>query len=232
MDFSLSPRLLACCGFIRQGDRVADIGCDHGYLSIYLLKKGIASSIVASDINEAPLQSAIRNAAKYGVQDHIRFYLSDGVRNIPRDFDVMVCAGMGADTMVSILEAAPWLKSGSYRLILQCQSKVPMLRRYLSDHGWYIAREAVLRDGRFLYTVMEAVYQPDSPRLTAGQCYICPALLQSSAPELAEFYNRAVFSLNRAVTGRGEHADPVMVAALQELKGLSLQKEDPHDDRE
>ena len=111
MKLPLSDRLLACAGFVRPGDRVADVGCDHGYLSIHLLQSGIARSCIASDVAEGPLQSAMRNARKFGVQENISFYLSDGVRNIPRDFDCMVCAGMGADTIISILEAATWLRA-------------------------------------------------------------------------------------------------------------------------
>ena len=180
MKIPLSSRLLACCSFIAPGDRVADIGCDHGYLGIYLLHKGIAPTVIASDINEGPLQSAVRNSEKFGVRDRIFFYLSDGAQNIPREFDTMVCAGMGGDTMVSILTAAPWLQNSQYRLILQCQSKTPLLRKYLSDTGWHIAQEKVLKDGKFLYTVMEALWQPDFPRLTPAQCYIPPALIDSA----------------------------------------------------
>ena len=127
MKLPLSSRLLACCGFVRPGDVVADIGCDHGYLGIHLLKQGIAKAVIAADVNEQPLQSAVRNAMRYGVKNKMSFYLSDGVRNIPRDFSVMVCAGMGADTMIQILEAAPWLRDERYRLILQCQSRRPEL---------------------------------------------------------------------------------------------------------
>ena len=218
MHIPLSKRLAACCNFISPGDRVADIGCDHGYLGIHLLTQGIAVSVIAADVNEGPLQSAMRNAVKFGVRDKMTFYLSDGVRNIPREFDVMVCAGMGADTMISILEAAPWLKSSSYRLILQCQSKTPMLRQYLSEQGWRIMEESVLRDGRFLYTVMEVEFRPESPRLSVGQFYFPPALLKNPAKELPEYYQRLLFSLRRAVTNQKENADPQMAAALNELE--------------
>ena len=217
MKIPLSARLQACCGFVAPGDRVADVGCDHGYLGIYLLTQGIAKSVYASDVNEGPLQSALRNAVKFGVRDRISFYLSDGVQNIPRDFDTLVCAGMGADTMISILQAAPWLQSAQYRLILQCQSKRPMLRQYLSQHGWRITEESVLRDGRFLYTVMEVHWQPDAPRLTPGQCWFPPAMLETPAPETKEYYERVLFSLQRAVTSQKENADPAMVQALEEL---------------
>ena len=217
MKIPLSKRLQACCAFVAPGDRVADVGCDHGYLGIYLLTSGIAASVIASDVNEQPLRSAMTNANRFGVRDRMEFYLSDGVKAIPRDFDTLVCAGMGADTMISILESAPWLQSGSYRMILQCQSKTATLRRYLSDHGWHITEESVLRDGRFLYTVMDVIWQPDYPRLTAGQEHFPPALLQNPGKELPEYYQRILFSLNRAVTNQGKDADPNMAAALAEL---------------
>lgn len=232
MNLPLSKRLQACCSFIHPGDRVADIGCDHGYLSIHLLREGIASNVIAADINQMPLQSAIRNAEKFGVQDSIRFYLSDGAKSIPKDFDTMVCAGMGADTMISILEAAPWLRSDAYRLVLQCQSKTPVLRQYLSEKGWSIERETVLRDGRFLYTVMDVRWNPDAPRLKAGQLYFSPALLNSASPELPEYYQNILFRLRRALDGKGEKADPTLRIALNELEQdpcLKHLKEERHD---
>lgn len=211
---TISNRLLLCAQFVRPGDRVADVGCDHGYLGIHLLQSGIAQSVIASDINEMPLKSAVKNAEKYGYSEQMHFYLSDGVRNIPRDFDALICAGMGGDTMVSILTDAPWLKSENYRLILQCQSKTPLLRRYLSENGWCIIKESLARDGKFLYTVMEVIYAPGTV-LTPGQWYISPALVQDNAPELPEYRQRIVDGLALAA----EHKDdPLLKAALNELK--------------
>lgn len=219
MKLPISDRLLACCRFVMPGDRVADIGCDHGYLGIHLLKSNIASHIIAADINEGPLNAAVFNAEKYGVRDRMQFFLSDGVRNIPRDFDAMVCAGMGGDTMISILEAAPWLKEGNYRLILQCQSKRPELRKYLGEHGWFIREESVLKDGRFLYTVMEVIYMPGM-ELTAGGCHFPPALLKNPTPDVSAFYRWVVGGLKMIVDNQGEKAHPFKVQALEELTNL------------
>ena len=223
MKIPLSKRLSVCAGFVAPGERVADIGCDHGYLSIYLLTQGIARSAIASDIREMPLQSAVRNAEKYGVRDKMEFFLSDGMANIPRDFDCAVCAGMGADTMVSILEASPWLRSSRYRLILQCQSKTPMLRSYLSREGWRITEESVLKDGRFLYTVMEVLWQPEHPRLTLGETYFPPAIMENPSPETLEYYRRAVEKLAYSLENRGEQADPQISAALAELREMNIE---------
>ena len=222
MKLPISSRLLACANFVGRGNRVADIGCDHGYLSIHLLTNGIASSCIASDINEGPLQSAMRNARKFGVQSKIQFFLSDGVRNIPRDFDDLVCAGMGADTMVHILESAPWLRDAKYRLILQCQSKTPMLRRYLSEKGWRIYEEAVLRDGKFLYTVMEAGWRPEYPKLTVGEWYFPPALLENPSAEVPAYYKWVTDGL-RIATAHQDDAEKKQ--ALAELEALAEQRE-------
>ena len=224
MKLPISQRLLACCNFVNPGDRIADVGCDHGYLSIHLLTGGIASSAIASDINELPLQSAIRNAEKFGVRDKIRFFLSDGVRNIPPDFDTLICAGMGADTMISILEAAPWLKSGGYRLILQCQSKRPELRKYLYANGWRIPRETLVKEGKFYYPITEAVYEPGHS-LTPGGYHITPALLESGSPLLPEFARRVIHGLETSVAGlarTGGEKYEEYTQILAELQALPL----------
>ncbi len=222
MKLPLSERLLACASFVPQGSRVADIGCDHGYLGIHLLTSGIATSMIESDINEAPLQSALRNAHKYGVADKMTFYQSDGVRNIPRDFDVLVCAGMGADTMIHILESAPWLKDCRYRLILQCQSKRPELRKYLYTNGFSIARETLAQDGKFIYPITEVVYRP-AESLSPAQYHITPMLLADNSPLLPVFLERVCYGLQVSVDGlsrTGGEKYEEYKAILEELKKI------------
>ena len=181
------------------------------------MTNGIASAIIASDVREGPLQSAMHNARKFGVADKMKFYLSDGVRNIPRDFDCMVCAGMGGDTMIHILESAPWLRNQQYRLILQCQSKTPMLRQYLTEQGWLINKETALRDGRFLYTIMEVIWQPDSPKLTLSQWYFPPALLRNPTKDLPAYYSWVVEGLRIATTHQDNPEKKQVLAELTDL---------------
>lgn len=225
MKLPLSNRLLACCDYINPGNRVADIGCDHGYLGIHLLLSGIARSVIASDVNEGPLQSAVINAEKFGVQDKISFYLSDGARNIPRDFDVMVCAGMGADTMISILDSSPWLQDGKYRLILQCQSKRPELRQWLYDAGYHINRETLAKDGRFVYSIMEVVWGPGKEPSPA-ETYISLQLLADRHPLLPEYYERVTHGVRLTLEGMRRAGDdrlPVYETILSDLEALEAQ---------
>ena len=177
--------------------------------------------MIASDIVPGPLSAAKANAEKFGMEERMEFYLSDGVASIPRDFNALVCAGMGADTIVSILTAAPWLQSSRYRLVLQCQSKTPMLRRYLSENGWRIAKETVLKDGRFLYTVMEVRWLPEYARLTPSQWYFPPALLENPSEYTAAYYRWVLEGLKIAATHRN---DPLLTESMQGLEALSENK--------
>ena len=228
MKVPLSARLLACCDYVKQGDRVADIGCDHGYLGIHLLKSGIAQSIIAADINEQPLHSATVNAFKFGVRDKMRFFLSNGAVSIPRDFDTMVCAGMGADTMISILTAAPWLKNEQYRLILQCQSKTPMLRRWLQEQGWSISRETLAKDGKFVYSVMEVLFAPGETPET-WEYYISKALLQDGSPLLPEYYDRIRQGLRLSVEGLRRSGSDELSSHEETLAQLEALEETIHE---
>ena len=223
MRIPISDRLLACAEFVNPGDRVADVGCDHGYLGIYLLERNIARSVIASDLREGPLQSARDNAEVYGTAEKMEFILSDGLKSVPRDFDTLVCAGMGAETMISILEAAPWLRKKTYRLILQCQIKNYLLRKYLSDQGFAIREERVLRDGRFLYTVLEAVYAPQEERLTPGGCYIPPVMLEAPEPDFPRYFFWTWKGLRKIVRSRGEQAPQWMQEADRELEEIAHQ---------
>ena len=219
MDFTLSPRLLMCSEFIRPGETIADVGCDHGYLGIYLLKKNIAKFVIASDINAGPLSSAKANAEKYRVAGRMSFHLCPGVESVPHDFDVLVCAGMGGNTMISILQVAPWLESGAYRLVLQCQTKTHTLRRYLWENGWEICREEPVRDGRFVYTVME-VCRGIVETVTPGQLYFSPALASSQKAEAREYLMQMIKKLSFSVNGKGADVTPLEAAALRELEEL------------
>lgn len=209
MKIPLSPRLRACCEFISPGERVADVGTDHGYLGIWLLQAGLASHVIASDIGEGPLSAAKVNAQRFGTTEQMRFCLSDGVQDIPRDFDTLVIAGMGAQTMVHILQAAPWLPGR--KLVLQPQNKPHLLRAWLSQNGWHIRAERLVRDGRFLYAVMECVFEA-VPQLTPGQCWLSPAVLACGQEELSEYTERTLRILRDTAMG-----DPSVRLALKEL---------------
>lgn len=208
MKLPISKRLLTCAGFVRPGARVADVGTDHGYLGIYLLRQGIAAHVYASDIREQPLEKARANAARFGTAEHMTFSLNDGLAALrPGEADTVVCAGMGADCIVGILEAAPWVRNGDVRLILQPQSSGQTLRRWLPEQGFTILRETLLEENRFLYTVLEARWNGENTIPTPGRQFVTPQLLASGSPLLGRYLGRLIRSMEQTVLGLRQGAD-------------------------
>lgn len=201
MKIPISERLLCCASLVPVGARVADIGADHGYLGIHLLREGIAQTVYACDLREKPLQRARENAARFGVEAQMHFLRTDGLRGVPQDaVDTVVCAGMGGDLIVSILERAPWLRKADYRLILQPQTGGQHLRRYLSERNFALVQEKLVLDNGFLYTVLEARYGCGAA-FTPGQEYVSPQLLAENSQLLPAYMERIATALRETVRG-------------------------------
>ncbi len=154
----LSDRLYTIQALIPKGVRVADIGTDHGHLPISLIKSGIASHVIASDIKEKPLNNARQNIEKTATEN-IELRLGDGLSTLrPDEVDFIVIAGMGGEVIASLIEAAEWIKSDHYTLLLQPMTSADALRRYLSQNLFEIKSETAVLDGGKLYTVIKAVF--------------------------------------------------------------------------
>ena len=151
----LSNRLKALADLINIGAAVADIGSDHGYLPVYLAQNRVATRIIASDISAASLSAARRFAKMYNVTESITFMVTPGLDGITAaDVDTIVIAGMGGETILQILENAPWTNSEAVKLILQPQSKIDLLCRFLYDNGYEIKETKSITDRGKSYTVI------------------------------------------------------------------------------
>ena len=156
---TLDKRLSAVAALVRQGSRLADIGTDHAYLPVHLVQAGVCPSAIASDIGEGPLDAARRTVTENGLTSEIALRLGNGLATVSAgEVEDIAIAGMGGETIVMILEAAPWVKSADIRLILQPMTRAEDLRRWLLSHGFTILEEHLITDGRHLYPVMAAEY--------------------------------------------------------------------------
>ena len=160
-------RLCAIAGMVTKGNRLADVGCDHGYLSIYLVEERIVPSAIAMDVRPGPLSRARENISRYGLEDYIETRLSDGLTKLePGEGDTLVIAGMGGPLMERILNEGAKVREGFQELILQPQSDLPHFRHFLSEIGWEIVREEMIKAVRresgeqFAYTEEEAWFGP------------------------------------------------------------------------
>ena len=158
--FELGARLSACADFVRRGRIPADIGTDHAYLPIWLVQTGRVPAAFASDINEEPIRSAIKNIESHGLSEKIKTFTADGLESIPpHEVDDIIIAGMGGDNISAILSGGEWLKNRRYRLILQPMSRASRLREYLFTNGFDIIGEKAICEAGRLYTVICAEYR-------------------------------------------------------------------------
>lgn len=206
MNVPISKRLLLSASMVDSGAVVADIGCDHGYLGVYLLREGIAAHVIASDLREHPLASARRNAVRFGVADRMTFVRSDGLSAVPPDaFDTLVCAGMGGDLIQIILQNAPFIKDSRYTLILQPQSGAGDLRKWLFDSGFAIEREQSVREGH-VYFAMRVRYTGEKIPYTPGTLFVTPQML---ATDCTDYLLWISHSLARTLAGlkKAKHSE-------------------------
>ena len=196
----LSERLRTVAGMVTVGNAVCDVGCDHGFVPIYLVQQGISPKVIAMDLREGPLRAAREHVAAYGLEGQIVTRLSDGLHNYGKnEADTLICAGMGGGLMMRIL-AEDREKTDSFReLILQPQSEVEKFRRFLRESGYRILDEEMLReDGKF-YQAIRAAGAGNGEcgkeaRMDEKLCKLQdrygPVLLQKKTPVFFEFLER------------------------------------------
>lgn len=154
----LSKRLQAVAHQVESHGVTADIGCDHGFTSIYLLEQGLADHVIAMDINEGPLQRAREHVTESGLTEQIELRLSDGAKMlIPGEADTLLISGMGGALICKILSDSPEVVKNAKELVLSPQSEWAVVRHYLHDHGFAIAGETMVLDQGKYYLILRAV---------------------------------------------------------------------------
>ncbi|MBO7292702.1 MAG: SAM-dependent methyltransferase [Clostridia bacterium] len=164
---SLSPRLTMASALVRPGARFADVGTDHAYLPIHLLKRGQISYAVAADVAEGPLDRARENLDAAGLLDKVKLLLTDGLAGMEglSLTDIAIC-GMGGELIAAILAAAPFVRDPALRLILQPMTKADALRTYLAAEGFSVFSERyAVEDGR-VYLCLGATYDGEVRNLS------------------------------------------------------------------
>ncbi len=193
-EVEISARMKALTELVTPGLTICDIGCDHGFVSIYLVQKGIAPKVLAMDVRSGPLSQAQAHIRQYGLETQIEARISDGLTKLAvGEAEGMICAGMGGPLMIKILEEGSVQAHAMKELILQPQSEIAEFRKYLRTHGYHIIKEdMVFEDGKY-YPMMKAV--PDdvivdvSVQCTKLQIYdqFGQQLLESRHPVLRQY---------------------------------------------
>lgn len=206
----LTERLMAMANQVNEGESVADIGTDHGYLPMYLYKEGISPKVIMADVSKGSLNKAKNNCKEFCPEDKFDFRLGYGLKVIKRnEVDDIIIAGMGGVLITEILGKDMGKTKTFKKLILQPRTAQGRLRFWLIRKGFDIVEEQLVREGRFICEVITAV--PGEPKeemqLEEGpdaiQWEIPPWVANLNTPLAKEFVQQKLDRENRILTSMG-----------------------------
>lgn len=219
----LSKRMQAVADLVTVGNKVVDIGTDHAYIPIFLIEENKSPAVIAMDINEGPLKIAENHIKEKHLQDKIKLRLSNGFEKLkPYEAETAVIAGMGGALVIRILDTYRDVTNSLKELILQPQSELSRVRKYLLSEGFIILEEdMVVEEGKY-YPMMKVFFSKDGQTTGWNEAELeyGKLLLEKKHPVLYQFLNRELrireHILEKLEKQRGENI---------ELRKAEVQKE-------
>ena len=191
-EILLSKRMQMVADMVTRGGVLADIGCDHGFVSIYLIEKGICPKVIAMDVNEGPLLRAREHIEERGLTEYIDIRLSDGMEKLQmQEADSILIAGMGGRLVIKILSDYMDKAKALKEVILQPQSELHLVRRFLSEQGFHIVKEDMTEENGKYYPAIKAVWKEGKTvMLQEKEEWFGPCLLKDKNAVLLEYLQR------------------------------------------
>ena len=201
-EHTLSMRLERVAANVPSGARLADIGSDHAYLPVALLRRGAISSAVAGELASTPFHAAQRTVHDNDLQAHISVRQANGLAAIEPDDGITAISlcGMGGETIRDILDGGKARLSGRERLILQPNGGEAPLRHWLMDNAYTILNEELVHENRFYYEIIVAE-RAGPVAYSAEQLYFGPLQMQARSPVFLAKWQRALRLKQKVLAG-------------------------------
>ncbi len=194
----LSKRLKVVLDYIENDDIVADIGCDHGYLGIACIEKGI-KFVQLIDNKEGPLSSAKANLKNYDSSKY-ELTLSDGLDLINNSVNTVVICGMGGELIVDIINNHLDIVKNMKKVIVQANTKINYLRKYLSEHSLKIVDESIVEDMDKIYEIIVFTYEECSEKLDDFDILFGPCLRKEKNTVFIKKWTERLNDYNRILS--------------------------------
>jgi len=217
LSIKLTPRLQKIADQVTVGDTVADIGTDHGYIPVYLLKNKISPFVIAGDINVKPLESAENNIKKYGLSDRSETRLGSGPSILkPGEVKTVIIAGMGGLLISDLLSASKEVIAKTNTLILQPMQAQPELRKYLISNGFTIEKDILVKEDYHIYEIIVATHGVQE--VTHPIYYEIGFHINSNSKSLsAEFINGKIKATKNIIESISNNASEPLSQKIKEM---------------
>lgn len=180
----MNLRLNTLAKMVDPGSRVADIGTDHAYLPIELVKNGKIDYAIASDVAEGPLENAKNDIAAAGLTEQIETRLGSGLETVTHadQIDTVVIAGMGGKLMTDILDRA-WSKDAQFKtLVLEPNIGEAGVRNWLMMHNYKIISEKLIAEAGHTYELIKASLTEEKHEMTEKEIFFGPFIVREKNP--------------------------------------------------
>lgn len=220
---SLVGTIPSSCTTVKQLERcagrivVSDVGCDHAYLSCYLVLSGACQAVVASDIRRGPLEAARQNVIRFGCEDRIQTVLTDGLVGIEayHPTDIVIC-GMGGETIMAILTDASFIRQKGMRLILQPMTAIAELALFLAANGFRIYYERYALEGKKAYRILAAIYDGIPHELTLTEALVGSLCDSEDAKAYSAYCEKTAGIIRKKGQGQG-NGNPFLSALYEDV---------------
>jgi tRNA (adenine22-N1)-methyltransferase len=211
-------RLERVAAHVPAGARLADIGSDHAYLPVALMRRGLIAAAVAGEVAATPFHAANRTVGDNGLEQRIKVRLADGLAAIEGADEITAISlcGMGGETIRDILDSGKAHLNGRERLILQPNGGEQPLRQWLMDNGYQILHEELLRENRFYYEIIVAE-RAKAVTYSAEQLYFGPLQMQARTPEFLAKWQRMLRQKRKTLASLEQARQAVPEQKVQEI---------------
>ena len=220
-SLNLNPRLKKIAGLVPPNSCTADIGTDHAYIPIFLVKSGITPRAIASDIKKGPIARAEANIRLHGLKEKIETRIGPGLETLTEgdNAEVIIIAGMGGILISHILEASQNIVRNAKLLILQPMTAVTELRQYLSQNQYEISSEYLEAEEEKIYNIIVA--KPiGNTSYTISELFLGKDLHKTSPNLVEQYENSVMIKLNKRIEGLKKSQNPENEKELEETLNL------------
>lgn len=217
-EHTLSMRLERVAAHMPAGASLADIGSDHGYLPVALMRRGAIAAAVAGEVAQTPFHAAVRTVRDNGLEQQITVRQANGLAAIEAADEITAISicGMGGETIRDILESGKARLSGRERLILQPNGGEQPLRQWLMENNYRILCEELLRENGFYYEIIVA--ERAGPVLyTAEELYFGPLQMQARSPVFLGKWQRMLLEKQKVLASFARARQAVPEDKVQEI---------------
>ncbi len=203
MKPDISDRLKKIAEFVSDGERVADIGTDHGLLALFLKERDASIKMILSDVRIGPLEKARRNIAKHSCIEAFDIRMADGLQALrPGEADTVVIAGMGGSLIIDILMHDTAHSNSFKKFIFQPRRDSVKLRQWLAENGFAIIDEALVREGKYICEIIVSAplqLAKASEEYDQDDFEFSPILIQRSEPLWNAFLSAKIAAEKKAL---------------------------------